>query len=193
MGARNTDLAKIHIAKKQLGWTEQEYRDQMFAVCRVRSSKDLDRHGRARFLKHLQSAGFKPSKPNGKTRGRPHNMSRSDTLKKIEALLAEAGRPWSYADQVAANVTKPKKDRITFCGPADLHKVLVALELDARRRLVKQIQDLLDYLHLSWADAARIAAHQAAFPSTRDLQKNSEAMSIVRRRLNAMAQEACEL
>ena len=57
-GGRKADLAAIHIAKKQLGWDEEFYRDLLWTVCRVKSSGDLDFTGRKRFLDHLRQCGF---------------------------------------------------------------------------------------------------------------------------------------
>lgn len=54
-GARRADLVAIHVAKKALGWDDDTYRDIMAAVCRVRSSAQLDFAGRKRFLAHLQA------------------------------------------------------------------------------------------------------------------------------------------
>ncbi len=51
-GARKADLAAIHIAKKDLGWDTDHYRDILFSVCRVKSSAELDFTGRKRFLAH---------------------------------------------------------------------------------------------------------------------------------------------
>lgn len=59
---RNRDLAKIHLAKKQLGLDEETYRDMLWTVARVRSSSDLDMAGRIRVLHHLKSRGFKPAR-----------------------------------------------------------------------------------------------------------------------------------
>jgi len=53
---RQADLAAIHIAKKTLRWSEDEYRDVMATVCSgIRSSALLDVTGRKRFLAHLQA------------------------------------------------------------------------------------------------------------------------------------------
>ena len=57
-GARKADLAAIHIGKAQLGWTDEEYRDILFTVCKVRSSAQLDFAGRKRFLEHMRACGF---------------------------------------------------------------------------------------------------------------------------------------
>ena len=61
--ARNTELAKIHIAAEQLGLRrpgdDSAYRDMLWAIGRVRSAKDLDAGGREAVLKHLRACGWK--------------------------------------------------------------------------------------------------------------------------------------
>lgn len=58
---RRADLAAIHIGKKALGWSDDEYRDILWTVCSVRSSALLDFAGRKRFLAHLKQCGWAPS------------------------------------------------------------------------------------------------------------------------------------
>lgn len=53
-GARRADLAAIHMAKAALHWDDSTYRDIMWAVCRVRSARDMDFTARKRFLDHLR-------------------------------------------------------------------------------------------------------------------------------------------
>lgn len=60
-GARRADLAKIHLAKKALGWDESFYRGILNTVCRVSSSAELDFTGRKRLLAHFEKCGWKPS------------------------------------------------------------------------------------------------------------------------------------
>ena len=55
---RKRELAQIHIAKAQLGLSDDEYRDVMFAVTRVRSAAELDWTGRKRLLDHFRKLGF---------------------------------------------------------------------------------------------------------------------------------------
>lgn len=53
---RKSLLAKIHIAKKQLGLGEEEYR-AILARFRVESSKDLDAKGLAQLVDHMARLG----------------------------------------------------------------------------------------------------------------------------------------
>lgn len=126
---RNSELAKIHIAKKELGIDDDTYRDMLWTIARVRSAKDLDEKSRRDVLEHLKSRGFK-----SKTNGRPSNiqsLQHGPMLQKIEALLAEKGRPWSYADGIAERMFGIKK--LQLCGADQLHKIIAALSIDAER------------------------------------------------------------
>ena len=68
--------------------------------------------------------------------GRPANMhdpGKGPLLKKIEALLAEANRPWKYANRMAERMTMNKVKRVQWCSPRELHKIVAALMIDAKR------------------------------------------------------------
>lgn len=131
--ARSRDLATIHIAAKQLGMDRAAYEDMLWTVARVKSAGNLDAAGRARVLAHMKACGFKPKA--GKPHlGRPHNIRSSDRraqISKIEAFLAEARRPWSYADALAKRLCKV--DSLTFCNAEQLGKIIAALAYDAQR------------------------------------------------------------
>lgn len=62
---RRADLAKIHIAVKDLGWSKDEYRDILRTVCHVASSAELDFAGRKRFLAHMEKCGWTPKGKKG--------------------------------------------------------------------------------------------------------------------------------
>ena len=80
---RKAELAKIHIAKEQLGLDDDTYRDMLFTIGRVRSAADLDWTGRQKVLEHLRSRGFKGN-------GRKQSRYRDDPLsRKILALWLE--------------------------------------------------------------------------------------------------------
>ncbi len=132
---RRRDLAKIHLAKKQLGLDDDTYRDMLWAVARVRSSADLDFTGLQRVLDHLQRRGFKAVAGRKPHPGRPANINSEDRgplLRKVEALLTDAGREWSYADAMAKRMFHV--ERCQFCEPGQLRKLIAALSYDRKRR-----------------------------------------------------------
>lgn len=131
---RNRELAQIHIAAKQLGLDRDTYETVLWTVARVRSAADLDAEGRRQVLEHFKSKGFQARRGSPRP-GTPRNMDTADRgpmLRKIEALLAEAGRPWNYAHCIAMRVCKV--DRVEFCSPPQLRKIVAALAYDQRRR-----------------------------------------------------------
>lgn len=135
---RNRELAQIHIAKKQLALDDDTYRDMLWTVARVRSAGDLDFTGRKQVLEHMKARGFKTGKPKRPHPGRPANMDHPDrgpSLRKIGALLADAGRAWAYADGMARKMFHVEK--ISWCTVDQLHSIIAALVIDQKRRSKK--------------------------------------------------------
>lgn len=131
---RNAELAKIHIAKAQLDLDEKTYRDILWKVGRVTSSADLDAAGRQKLMRHFATLGWRPRAPKRKPDpDRPHNLNTSKQLQRIDWLLRRAGRPWAYV-QPGMVRRIAGKDRIEFCTPAELSKLIAALEIDGRRK-----------------------------------------------------------
>jgi phage gp16-like protein len=128
---RKSELAQIHIAKVQLGLDDDAYRAILTQVTGKTSSKDLTWQGRKALLDHFKKIGFKvKSKPAGRTK--PVVVKdRAALISKIEAQLAEAGRPWAYADGMAKRICKV--DKIDWCEPGQLTKIIAALSYDAKR------------------------------------------------------------
>ena len=84
---RKRELAQIHIAKQQLGLDDETYRQMLWTVARVASSKDLDWVGRKTVIDHLKAKGFKikPAKNADTTR----SLADDELSKKIRALWIE--------------------------------------------------------------------------------------------------------
>jgi phage gp16-like protein len=133
MNSRQAKLAKIHIAKKALAITDDEYRAILEAKFGVESSKKLKLPQLEQLVGHFQALGWEPA-PAKKAKSKPRNMGkggRAPLLSKIEAFLAEAGRSWEYADGIAKRVCKV--DKVQWCKPEQLKKVVAALAYDAKR------------------------------------------------------------
>lgn len=138
---RRRELAKIHIAKAQLGLDDDTYRAMLWTLGRVRSAADLGAEGRRQVLDHLKSRGFRAAKraePSTITRGIKPAVpaDRQAQIGKIEALLADAGRPWAYVEAMAKRMCKV--NALRFCTPEQLGKLIAALSYDAKRRAAKE-------------------------------------------------------
>jgi phage gp16-like protein len=131
---RNQALGKIHIGKKQLGMDEETYRAMLLTIGGVKSSKDLTPEGINKVVMHLEKSGAVFTRPK-KAGRKPHNLNstseRAAKLGKIEALLAEAGRPWEYAVEIAKHMYR--KDRLEFCSHEQLSGIIAALVKNAER------------------------------------------------------------
>jgi phage gp16-like protein len=126
---RKNDLAKIHIAIKDLGMDDDAYRAMLWTVARVRSAKDLDAHGRSKVLHHLRSVGWRP-----KRRRDPGNVKsdRDALVGKIKAQLTDLKLPWKYADAIAMRMHSVNSVR--FANPEQLRDIVAALAYEQRRQ-----------------------------------------------------------
>ena len=94
-------LAVVHVAKKQVGMTDEEYLDLLGSVGAT-SSKDLDRKSFTVVMAHFKQLGFKST-----SRFRPGNQNdtlpaeRRGYVKKIDAILQELDLGRNYADGIA--------------------------------------------------------------------------------------------
>lgn len=131
---RRVEIARIHLQAKQLGIDEEVRRQLMLRLTGKRSTADMDARERAAVLDYLSKHLARPEHSNAFP-GRPHNIGSPDApkeLRKIEALLAEARRPWSYADALAQRIAGVS--RCAWLDQEGARKVLAALVYDAKRR-----------------------------------------------------------
>ncbi|HDR9585248.1 TPA: regulatory protein GemA [Burkholderia stabilis] len=56
-------LARIHVAKTQLGMDDETYRAMLRSVAGVDSARNLSPTGATTVLKHLERSGFRPTTP----------------------------------------------------------------------------------------------------------------------------------
>jgi len=131
---RKRELAQIHIAKTQLGMDDDTYRDMLWNIANVRSSRDLTTTGRLRILQYLRDKGWKKKLPAKAQRGKsPSNAINKDALiGKIAALLTEMQLPWAYANGISQQMFKI--ERVDWCTPQQLHKIVAALMYKAQKQ-----------------------------------------------------------
>jgi phage gp16-like protein len=151
---RRADLARIHILAEQLGMDTMdkhpasEYRSTLFAVGgpTARHGEEisagfLDHVGRRRVVAHLaqlaRARGIKQKQPPIGKAGRPTPApDRAPMVRKIRAMLAEAGRPDSYGDRLSK--TMFHVEFYEWCAPDQLRRVIAALCYDRGRRAARE-------------------------------------------------------
>jgi len=139
---RRRELAQIHIAKKDLGIDDDTYRLMLRTIARVDSAGDLNAEGRRQVIAHLKARGFKPKasikKVSGDTTWDWVNNAAPDrqaTLRKIAVMLKDSEREKAYADGIAKNMFGI--ERVEFCAPDQLRRIVSALVYDQRRRAAR--------------------------------------------------------
>lgn len=132
MNRRNLQLSKIHIAKKDLRMDDDTYRALLARVSGVRSAKDLNPRQIGTVLAEFERLGWTSTTAKKAGRMAPSPaLDREKLVGKIEAFLAEAKRPWEYADSMASRMFKV--ERVEWLDPEQLRKMVAALTYDARR------------------------------------------------------------
>ena len=143
MSTRRSLLAKVHIAKKDLGLDEESYRGMLAGVLGIDSAGEASDRQLGMLLGHLRGLGWeeKPAKRRFETPKQTTAPSAkagaAELMGKIGALLADAKRPWSYAEALARRICHV--DRLEWCNSADLKKIVAALYYDAKRRARRTI------------------------------------------------------
>lgn len=128
---RNKDLARIHLAKKQLGLDDDAYRALLQGTTGKASAKDLTTQERWKVLQAMQQLGAKAAAKPFPGRPARQDLDKESLIRKIEAQLAEAKRPWGYAHAIAKRMFQV--DQVQWCEPAQLVRIVAALNYDANR------------------------------------------------------------
>jgi phage gp16-like protein len=129
----NREKALIHVAKAQLGLSDEAYRE-MLASVGVASSRDLTPLQFDELLRRLEAGGFKATGRRGKKSATRKKAApdREPLLKKIEAILLDTGLTWEYANGIARNMFGVTMVR--WCNAQQLWRVAAALSIYQKRK-----------------------------------------------------------
>lgn len=137
-------LAKIHIAKKDLGLDDGTYRDVLRRITGKDSSSKMLISELERVIYEFGNLGWKPSaaakpKHGKKPRVSTDKPSRQAVMDKIEAILTDMGLHWNYVHSIARGMHK--KEKLDFCTDEELHKVMQGLAVYQNRQRKKAKQE----------------------------------------------------
>ncbi|EDK0981786.1 regulatory protein GemA [Salmonella enterica] len=125
-------ISAIHAGQSFLGWDDATYRGVLCRLTGKRSSTKCSIRELEDVKEYMHSQGFPRKAPKGKGR-RPNVANRRKAiLSKIEALLADSGLSWAYAEGIASHMYK--QHVIEWLDDEQLHSVMIALTQRARRQ-----------------------------------------------------------
>jgi hypothetical protein len=135
--AANNQLAKIHIAKKDLGLTDNDYRD-LLSGFGVSSSKELSYNDAEELIKLLKKLGWDTKPPKKKKQldknkftglnKRPPHLATLSQLHKVEVMWHNAS---NQKDKSSLNKFIKRiagVDNIEWLLKADVSKIIKAIE-----------------------------------------------------------------
>ncbi|MDH4317916.1 MAG: regulatory protein GemA [Desulfobulbaceae bacterium] len=124
-------LAKIHIAKKDLGLSEEEYRDILQNRFGKQSSADLSQPQADQLIRHFQSLGWKPKQKS--LPGFGGSLASDPMSRKIRALwleLANGGVVRNRSEKALLTFVKGqvKVERLEWASTAQKAQIIEALK-----------------------------------------------------------------
>lgn len=142
MPPSKADLAKIHIAKKELGLTDEVYRDILKSRFRKDSAAKLTSGQAFSLIQHFQKLGWKPSRQQSLP---GMNIPRDGQSQKILALWIELHRKGvvqDSSDRALMRFVKRQtgKDHLKWCDAAQKNTVIEALKDWAVRKDAHGVQ-----------------------------------------------------
>lgn len=137
---RRAELAKIHLAKKQLALDEETYRAAVSRMShgRTTTAAELTARERGALLEHFREAGFEGKRMAKRRSGRPEPGGYRPQVAKARALwrsLWQLGAMRDGTDRALDAFAKRQTgvERLGWCKPAQLNAVIEALKDWSRR------------------------------------------------------------
>ena len=127
--ARKGMLAKIHIAKVQLGLDDDVYRDLLEMTTGLRSCAKMNKQQLEGVLAVLKQKGFQSQSSIG--RMPLHLAEYRPMFDKLAVLLKQVGKTWAYVDGMAKNMFEV--EGVSLLNGEQLHRVVAALQIYAHR------------------------------------------------------------
>ncbi|MBN3779943.1 regulatory protein GemA [Burkholderia sp. Ac-20345] len=139
-------LARIHVAKSQLGLDDDTYRTMLRSVAGVDSARNLSPGGATAVLKHLERSGFQPTTPSRRPPAAPSaRVTGGSQAEKIRALwheLHSRGAVRNVGDAALAAYVKRQTgaDAVQWLSTAQASNVIESLKRWLARTPLKQVQ-----------------------------------------------------
>lgn len=128
-------IGAIKAGQAFLGWDDATYRATLNRLTGKTSATRCSLEELQTVKEYMHTSGFpRQSRKHGRRPSVP--KTREGMLSKVEAQLADAGRPWSYAEGMAKRMFK--RERVDWLTTEELTKLMQALAYDAKRRAKRE-------------------------------------------------------
>lgn len=125
-------IGAIKAGQAFLKWDDATYRQTLERLTGKNSATLCSLDQLHQVKEYMHQAGFPRLTPKSKGRRPSVGKDRNTILRKVEALLADAGRPWQYAESMAKHMFQ--RERVDWLSADELTRLMQALVIDARRR-----------------------------------------------------------
>lgn len=129
---------KIQVAKSQLKMDDADYRQLLKRAAGVTSSTKIINLAQVdQVINEFRRLGFvdRPAARHGRV---PNTLEREPQMQKIEALLADMGLSWGYAEAIARQQNPvgagQRIERLEWVTDKGLTAVIAALEVEQKKR-----------------------------------------------------------
>lgn len=147
---RKAELSQIHIAKKQLGWTEDEYRAVIMRISKhaTESAGELNHKQRAELLWYMKSCGFKVRHARKAPLKRPNDMTIKDDRDQVKKIR------WQWLDLFEFGAVRDNSERAMCAYIARVAKITVGKE-HPKFLTLDQASDVIETLK-KWQHRTRL-------------------------------------
>ena len=127
----NAKKAVIHIAKVQVGMTDDEY-SALLSRVGVESSVDLNNKTFSKVMYRFEKLGFQSLKKT-KARRKPDKLplEKEKLMKKLEAIILDMDLSWAYVDSIAKK--RFDVDAAQWLDGSDLYTLVQMMVIHQKR------------------------------------------------------------
>ena len=128
-------IGAIKAGQAFLQWDDETYRQTLKRLTGKDSATRCSLEELQTVKEYMHTVGFpRQTRKHGRRPSVP--KTREGLLSKVEAQLADAGRPWSYAESMAKRMFS--RERVGWLTTEELTKLMQALAIDAKRRVKRE-------------------------------------------------------
>lgn len=132
---RRSLLGKVHIAKKLLGLTDDDYRGVLLRITNKMSAADCDEFELVAVIEDLKTKGFKPTFAKGKAVARPADHPSARKARALWISLHQLGAIENVSEAALEGFARRQLgvERLQWANQALMYKLVEALKAIAER------------------------------------------------------------